>query len=685
MASSSVRRAVYVAAALAALLLVTVAVVPFLVSKHTLRSIALRALDRGCGCTVVARGRFDLTLWPEPGLVVTRLRVEDPPGFARRPLLRVRRVTLRASWGKLLAGRWVLSSARFRKVRLVLRRNARGQTNLSAFFHARGPASRSPPGVPAPSVSSADPLAVFGRLVLDDFEIVEAPGTRLLAEVRSLELGPRNRHGLPIVLSAGIPTGKGATAWVGLRGNVAAQGDNAALDLTSLRLRDPSLFPGRLATGAARIEYVKTARAARLRVSPVTLSDPRLGRAVVEGEVVLVGSRPTRETGELRMRLLPSFVLRMAPWLRPRPVRTGLRFTARFVGGENALGPAPFALAWQDRRGRAARLQGTLVGKRQSGRWDWSLQAEGSGLGVCFAKTSRATKPASAPAEARTTSAPTTGPRRASAVAVTPSGPGVRLYAKFVDSRVEGVPVPRMSFEGSFANSRARVSHLKAALLGGILRAAAQARLVGAHPSDLTTHLSFQGIELAPLLRLLDPKGGANLSGRIAGDAFLASRGGVDLAAWHGSGEVRGSNLVWRGVDLAAIVQTLGRVIHGRIPQRWPSGGATPFGHFHSNWTLAGGRVTLQKLALQSSLLDVTGGGNLDLVGQGRLDLSLELAPGAGAARRGWPQALRGIDVPLHVGGTLARPLPIPDASAVLHRLLRRRLGGILGRFLGGG
>jgi hypothetical protein len=95
--------------------------------------------------------------------------------------------------------------------------------------------------------------------------------------------------------------------------------------------------------------------------------------------------------------------------------------------------------------------------------------------------------------------------------------------------------------------------------------------------------------------------------------------------------------------------------------------------------------LNLPRLVLESPALRVHGTGSVDLSGPGRLDLVLELGPGSKVGTRGWPPALRGIEVPVHVGGSLAHPRPVPDVPVILKRLLRQRLGGILGDVLRGG
>ncbi len=681
MASSRARRAARVVATLAALFLVAIAVVPFFVPQRVVRGLVLRTLDRGCGCTVGVRGNVAFTLWPEPGLVATRLRIEDPPGFAPRPLLRVRRITLRASWGELFAGRWALASVRLRGTVLALRRNARGESNLGAFFHPGTPSPRPSPRSPSGATPLAASLRVFGRLVVHDFEIVGKPGGRLLADVRRLSLGPLSRTGLPLSLNVRVPSGKKGVVVGSLRGTLVVKGTSGiVLDLAALGLRDPSVFPGPLSAGAARIEFLPETAGTRWRVSSLALTDPRLGRASLHGDVILAGAKVAHAVGALRLRLLPGVVRHAAPWLRPRPGRSGLLVTARFSGGAGRFGASPFALSWSGHRG-PAQLGGTLAGAREAQGWCWRLHTKGAGLGLRLPKADPAPatplRAAVPPRAARARVAP--GPPPA---APDPPRPCLRLRADLANFDLEGVPVPRLRLQASLEGSRLRVPRLDALVFGGTLQGNARGRLVGGRPRDLTTRLSFHGIELVRALPALDPGGGTNLTGRLGGGAVLATHGGLRRRAWSGSGRVAGTGLVWRGIDLAAIVRSLGAVIHGRIPSRWPSGGATPFGTLHASWRLASDRVVLQHLVLGSSLLRVTGAGHVDLAGVGRLDLGLDLAPGPGAGARGWPSALRGIDVPVHVGGSLAHPLPIPDVPAVLHRLLRRRLGTLLGGFL---
>lgn len=685
MASSRRRRIAYVAAALVALVLAAIVVVPLLVPQRTVRRLVVRTLDRGCGCRVLVNGRFALTLWPEPELLATRLRVADPPGFASPPLVRVARVALRASWTDLLVGRWVLTSVRLERVVVALSRNAQGESNLAAFLHPSPHPSIALPSQHASTRArraavSPALLAVFGRLVVRGLDIVDEPGARRLLSVSRLSLGPEGHRGLPLALRLAAPGVKTGPLTVSLAGRiVTTNGRGLALDLAALRVRAPSFFPGPLTAGKGRFAYRPLGRETHIRISPIALTDPRLGQAGVRGTIDLQGTAIARAAGALRLRILSGFVRRELPELRPRVGPSGLHATLTFSEEGSRVGPAPFTLAWAGRGGRA-RLQGRLTAMRRAGRWCWRLQAEGTGLGFHGSR-----HPSSSRRTAPRASSPVT-PRRPHPVArdASTSGMCLTLAARLSALALDGVPVPHLRLRASLEGRRLFVPTLEAELFGGTLRGRARGHLLGRRLRALTGRVTFRNVELSSLQSALDPRAGGSLAGRVSGTATLAARGGLALRRWRGEGAVTGSGLVWRGIDLAALLRALATAVRGHPPTRWPSGGTTPLGTLRGSWALASERVNLRGVVLESPLLHVSGGGHVGLAGPGRLDLTLDLAPGPRADARTWPPALRGLVIPVRVRGSLTHPLPLPDVPALLHRLLRRRLGHLLGGFLKG-
>lgn len=688
MASSRRRRIAYVVAALAALAVATIVIVPWLVPQRTVRRLVVHTLDRGCGCRVLVNGRFALTLWPEPELLATRLRVADPPGFAPQPLVRVARVALRASWADLLVGRWVLTSVRLERVVVALSRNARGESNLAAFLHPSLHPSVVAPSPPASTRARRAALspglfAVFGRLVVRGLDVVDEPGARRLLSVSRLSLGPEGPRGLPLALRLAAPGVKTGPLTVSLAGRIiTTSGGGVALDLAALRLRAPSFFPGPLTAGKGRFAYRPVGRVTHIRISPITLADPRLGQAGVRGTIDLQGATIARAAGAVRLRIRSGFVRRELPELRPRVGPSGLHAALTFSEEGSRIGPAPFTLAWAGRGGRA-RLQGRLTAMRRAGRWCWHLRAQGTGVGFreprhpSSSSSSRRTSP-------RASSRVRSRRPRPVARAAPSSGMCLTLAARLSALALDGVPVAHLRLRASLEGRRLFVPRLAAELFGGTLRGRARGRLLGRRLRALTGRVTFRNVELSSLQSALDPKAGGSLAGRVSGTATLAARGGLALRRWRGEGAVTGSDLVWRGIDLAALLRALATTVRGHPPTHWPSGGTTPLGTLQGSWALASERVNLRGVVLESPLLHVSGGGHVGLAGPGRLDLTLDLAPGPRANARTWPSALRGVVIPVRVRGSLTHPLPLPDVPALLHRLLRRRLGHLLGGLLKG-
>lgn len=690
MAASSVRRRLLGAGVIVALLVGVLLAVPLLVPRSTVRRIVLRTVDRACACRASVGGRFDLTLWPGPGLVATRLRIANPRGFGPGALLTVRRLTLRAAWAPLLHGRWGLASARFEGAVLALRTDSHGESNVAAFLSSRSSRPSPPPRPSAPSVAPWAFLSAVGRLRVRDLAIVRDPGARLLVTVRRLRLGPASPSGVPLRLVLAAPQGGRTPASLALVGSlVPGPGAALALETRSLAARDPALFPGRVVGGSGRLDWLPAPGGGRLRLAPLRLVDRRFGRVRLEGEARLAGTRLREVRGTLRARILAAVVRRALPALRPDPAPAGLRLTARFVGNTRTVGPVPFRLVW----GKGpARIAGRLSGTHRGARWCWSLVATGGGFGIvpsgggAASASSSSSDPPAVALDAVSLARPKPGRRPAGRLAPVAGGSGspgacLRVRARLADVRLASLPFRALGFTATVDGSRFSLRPFEAGIFGGTVDGRLRGRLVGLRPHRLVARMRWQGLDLALLSAALAPAAAPPLKGRVDGTAVVDAPDPLVWTAWRATGTLAGQGLVWEGVDLPALVRALGSLVHGRVPARWPSGGSTPVGRLRSVWRLRRGVLRFSRLVLHSPFLRVSGAGRAELVGGRRLDLRLDLTPSAGG--KGWPPALEGTDLPVRVQGTLAHPRPVPDVPVILKRLLGRRLRGLLGGILG--
>lgn len=137
--------------------------------------------------------------------------------------------------------------------------------------------------------------------------------------------------------------------------------------------------------------------------------------------------------------------------------------------------------------------------------------------------------------------------------------------------------------------------------------------------------------------------------------------------------------------------QTLAKLAEGAAPD------ATRFSRLATTFTVAGGRMQLERVVLLSPTFDLTGSGALDLehaLIKGRFDIAFSpqvsgwmKQDGSRAAALFWDQGSGRITLPVQLDGPLNHPGATVDWGATVRDLARRpvqrELGNLLGNFLG--
>jgi AsmA protein len=171
-------------------------------------------------------------------------------------------------------------------------------------------------------------------------------------------------------------------------------------------------------------------------------------------------------------------------------------------------------------------------------------------------------------------------------------------------------------------------------------------------------------------LKLDDPR---SFKGTITGDVDLALPLGGEvpaLQALRGKGKIAAKEGVFTNVDLVSKIQQITGII-GLAKQE--KAGATTFRTLESDFTLSGGVANIERLFLDSPLMEVTGGGKMNLL-PATLELGLDaaLSPSVSSRAGGKAGAFMRNDkgrlvVPLKVTG----PAKSPSVSFDSQKLLR--------------
>jgi AsmA protein len=240
-------------------------------------------------------------------------------------------------------------------------------------------------------------------------------------------------------------------------------------------------------------------------------------------------------------------------------------------------------------------------------------------------------------------------------------------------------------------DGRLRLGPTSAGLYGGqyngdiVLDAhAAQAQL------SLNEHL--HGTDVGALAKAAYDS--TRLSGHTDADVVASGTGNTDQALIHSlNGKIDAvvKQGALNGIDIQYELQRAGMLLNRQVPPAHAGPERTVFSSLVAHCTLSNGMLKTDDLRIETDFLKVHGKGTLDIGSEAvNYQLAASTLSGAHAAGSGL-DALKGMEVPLTVTGTLSNPSVRPDVEALAKgqlgnmakqkagELLQKKLGGLLG------
>jgi len=219
---------------------------------------------------------------------------------------------------------------------------------------------------------------------------------------------------------------------------------------------------------------------------------------------------------------------------------------------------------------------------------------------------------------------------------------------------------------------RFRIHPLSAQLYGGRYQGDIRLDARGDRPRvNVDEHLA--GVGTGPLLK--DLMGRAYVTGTAdvrADLGFQGSEADAMLNSLTGQGSYVLRDGAVHNVDLQRAI-TAAYAALGKEAPGAGKGEKTPFRELKGSATVEEGRVRSEDLALRSDLMDVSGGGVLDLP-EARMDYRLEAVIGEGMG--GGLAELKGLAVPVQVVGPVTDPAVKVDLAGLLKERARKALEG---------
>ena len=658
------------------LVIVAAIVLPLVIDPNDYKDEITRKVAEQTGRTLAIEGDIDLSVFPWLGLDIGPTQFSNAPGFGDQPMARMEAVQVRVKLLPLLRKQLEMDTVKLAGLQLNLAKDAQGRTNWSDL---QGEAPTEEPAAGAedgePSGAILEGLAIGGievsdaRLVWDDrssdarYEINDLAFTT--GAIRTGEAFDLDLH---FGITAGEPAMNGA---FDLSGGVLV-GESLQTVTVSKAGLDLDLQGDGVPGGQMKVSLA-TDVALDLEKQTLTLPEllVKLAGLTITGNVAgtaITGDDP-RFAGSFR---IAEFV--------PRDVIKALGQEPPQTADGSVLGKADALLEWEasTRHAAATTLQlrfddTTLKGQASVKQFDapaiaFSLQADTIDLDRYLPPVAEAPDTQAQPAAE---SADEAGELPLDA-----------LRSLNLDGSVKVGSLKAYNLRSSDVNVRIKAKD-------GLLRInPAGARMYdGQYRGDITLDARrdtprialdehVTGVQAGPLLK--DLTGDDKLLGTAEVHAKLTGAGADPVQIRKTlNGNVSFSFLegAVKGVNIASLIRNAQAKFKGQPVPADDQPNQTDFAELRGSAAVTNGLVKNDDLSLKSPLLRITGAGTVSLPEESidyllttKIVGSLE---GQGGAALG---ELKGIAVPVRIGGTFSKPTYKPDVSAALSEAAKAKV-----------
>lgn len=611
-------------------------------------------------------GDLELSIFPWLAVEVGPARLSQAPGFGEAPFLEIQGARAGIRLLPLLSGQVQVSQLNLDGLRLRLARDAAGRANWDDLAQDKGedtPAGAAPEGAGLEQVE-------IGGIVINDAAVSfddRQAGSRLELSAFNLSTGAL-KLGQPVDLAVAfaLAMDDDQRMDVSMASRLEADPARSAVALRdtalSLKLSGPDL-PG----GAVDVD----AQVRSLELTGEDLSVKGLVARVLGAtlEAELTGSAMGSDQPRLAGRVV-------VPRLSLRDVLGRLE-AAPATADANALSSFQMSadLAYDGQSLALDKLDAQLDQSRLQGRVSVApldKPVMGFDLAVDAIDLDRYLPPA-AEAEAAGGDEQDLGEEFDLA--------GLRKLNAKGQLRAGKLGVAGLSFDDAQVTVSARggllkLSPLKTGFYGGLFEGTVEFDARG-DEAKLVLNEKLADVQMAPVLKALADK--TFLSGRMGGGLSLTATGNsvkALLASLAGDLNLALDDGALEGVDLTYELQRAQSLMAKQAPaQRAAGARRTPFRALKASARVDKGVVRSDNLSITTSVMTLAGEGGMNLLDQGldyRLKaLVLEQPEGEGAVDLG---RLRGVTVPLRIGGTLTEPKVEVDLEGVLKEKAKEKL-----------
>ncbi len=654
------------------LLVVALAIaLPFLVDPNDYKDKIATLVEEKTGRALTIEGDIGLSVFPWLGLDIGPTRLGNAEGFGEQPMASMENVQVRVKLMPLLSKQLEMDTVKLDGLRLRLAKDVQGRTNWQDLQGEPAEAEEAE----APGTALAG-LAIGGVRVTDAEVLWEdkTAGTRYVIDDLAFSTGaiaPGEAFDLDLqfLIESGEPAMAGR---FDLQGDVKIASSLKAVDISGTRLvldLKGDAIPGgqmelTLATDIALDLEAQTLNMPQLVVE--TLGLKLTGNATGAS----IGGDDPRFKGALA---LNEFV--------PRELIKRLGQAVPETADGSVLGKADASLNWEATTRHAAatslkfRLDDTaLNGSVRIDQFDkpaigFKLQADQIDL-------DRYLPPPSAETEAVAATPAAAAAGGAGALPVdTLRGLNLNGTLKLASLKAYNLRSTDIEFTVKANNGLLRINPAGARMYGGQYRGDITVDARKDTPV-LSLNEKVSGVQAGPLLK--DLTGDDKLLGTADFQAKLNGRGATPdqmRQTLNGTASFAFTDGAVKGVNIASLIRNAQAKLKGQPAPADNLPNQTDFAELRGSATVTNGVVRNNDLSLQSPLLRVTGAGEaslpeetIDYLLTTKIVGSIEGQGGKGLGE------LKGVAIPVRIGGTFSKPSYTPDVSAALSEAAKAKV-----------
>lgn len=652
------------------LVVIAAVVLPLIVNPNDYKDEIAGAVEKQTGRTLTIAGDIGLSVFPWLGLDIGRTQLSNAPGFGDQPMASMEQVQVRVKLLPLLHKELEMDTVRLNGLKVYLAKNAEGRSNWADLQGeaAEAPASGTegkPAGAPASPLAG---LAIGGVEVSDAQIVWDDRSTASRYEINDLSFTTGAvSPGEPFDLDLHCRVMASEPALDGmfdLQGRIGIAPSLQALAIDDARL-DLDLQGASLPAGRLTLTLVSDIN---VDLEQQTLDIPTLKLELLGLEITGNVAGTAITAAEPRF----SGVLQVAEFV-PRDLITALGQETPVTADASVLGKADAWLGWEasTRYLAANAIKLRLDDTRLNGNArvsDFDHPAISFALEVDSIDIDRYLPPPAGDAAKAAATPATAAAGGAGAL------PLDTLRSLNLDGSLMLGSLKAYNLRSSDINIRIKAKD-------GLVRInpAAAKMYDGQYQGDITVDVRqdtprlslnerLSGIQAGPLLK--DLSGDDVLLGRADLRATLTGAGATPeqlRRTLNGDAAFAFTDGAVKGVNIAGVIRAAQAKLQGQPAPSDEQPDQTDFAELKGTATVTDGLVKNKDLSLQSPLLRISGKGKaslpeetIDYLLTTKIVGSLE---GQGGKALG---ELKGVAIPVRIGGTFSKPTYTPDLAAAL-------------------